>query len=130
MRRDRELEKLDDAQLVRVALPMQLIRVTERGEPITGPQLFEQFLRAWQHASRPCRELRQEFIRLQIDVPVADEPFSPLDRGQFSTLELLGVRAFGPPLEDDFRRRRPAKVLSELLRPGKLDKHAAEIEQQ
>src|SRR5687767_259837 len=107
---------------------MQLIRVTERGEPVTAPQLFEQLFRAGQHASRPCRELREEFLRFQIDVPVANEPFSPLDRRQLSALELLGVRAFGPPLENGFRRGRPAKVLAELLRSGKFDKHAAKIE--
>ena len=37
VRRNRELEELDNPQLVRVAFPMQLVRVTERGEPVPDP---------------------------------------------------------------------------------------------
>jgi hypothetical protein len=49
---------------------------------------------------------------------------------ELSTLELLGVRAFGPSLQDDVGCRRPAKVLAELFGARKFDEHAAEVEEE
>ena len=73
---------------------------------------------------------REKVVGRQIDVPVVNESFGPLRRRQPSALELIGVRAPGPALEDDLGRRRPSKVLSELLRAGEFDKHATEIEEE
>ena len=126
---DRKLEELDDSQLVRVALPVQLVRVAQRREAVTGAERFEQLLRSRQHAPRPGRELAEKLRGRQIHVPVFDEPVRPFGGRQLSALELVGVRTFGPALENDFRRRRPSQMLSELSWSGKLHQHASEIEE-
>lgn len=66
----------------------------------------------------------------QIDIPILNESLGPLRWRQPTALELVGMRAPGPTLENDVWRRGPSQVLSELRRAGELDQHTAEIEKE